>query len=101
MSKPIEHGGRPMTLHEIADAESDVSETVTTLKCPLQYESTEGEWEDCDVPDHCAQCGGMKAEHIASTPPTGDSVRVPRSEISRERAAAGIQPGFMKDRPQA
>lgn len=43
-----------------------------TLRCPPQYVSTEGEWEDCDVPDHCAQCGGTKAEHIAHpTPPQG------------------------------
>lgn len=34
------------------------------LNCPRIYETATEYWEDSGVKDHCAGCGGTKAEHI-------------------------------------
>lgn len=35
------------------------------LNCPRNYETATKYWEESGVNDHCAGCGGTKAEHIA------------------------------------
>ncbi len=37
------------------------------LHCPRIYETVTEFWEECGIPDHCAGCGGTKAEHVAET----------------------------------
>ena len=37
------------------------------LNCPRQYETATEYWEESGVHDHCAGCGGTKAEHVAET----------------------------------
>lgn len=38
-----------------------------SLLCPPEYGTATGHWEGCGVPDHCAGCGGTKAEHGRSS----------------------------------
>jgi len=35
------------------------------LNCPRIYETATKYWEESGINDHCAGCGGTKAEHIA------------------------------------
>lgn len=37
------------------------------LRCPEKYESAGGFWEPCEIPDHCAACGGTLTEHTERT----------------------------------
>lgn len=38
-------------------------ELAIKLNCPRAYETATKYWEDSGVEDHCAGCGGTKAEH--------------------------------------